>query len=47
MARMIKAIDAKYLQASLELVENVFTEWSNAEEGDLVRGLVEEIRAKK
>ena len=32
---------------SLELVEKVFTEYENAEEGRLVRQLVEEIRSKK
>jgi len=45
--RTIKAMEEKYLQSSLELVETVFTEHSNAEEGQLVRSLAEEIRSKK
>lgn len=47
MERIIKAIEEKYLMSSLELVEDVFTKYQNAEEGKLVRNLVEEIRAKK
>jgi predicted N-acetyltransferase YhbS len=37
----------EYLLPSLELVEQVFTEHENADEGKLVRALVEEIRSKK
>jgi predicted N-acetyltransferase YhbS len=37
----------EYLLPSLELVEQVFTEHENADEGKLVRRLVEEIRSKK
>jgi predicted N-acetyltransferase YhbS len=37
----------EYLLPSLELVEKVFTEHENAEEGRTVRALVEEIRSKK
>lgn len=47
MKRTIKAMEEKYLQPSLELVEEVFTEYENKEEGKTVRRLVEEIRAKK
>lgn len=46
-SRTIKPMEEKYLQSSLELVETVFTEHENEEEGKLVRGLVEEIRSKK
>ena len=47
MSRTIKAMEEKYLQPALELVEEVFTEYENKEEGKTVRRLVEEIRAKK
>ncbi len=47
MKRYIKSMEDKYLLPSLELVEAVFTAHSDAEEGKLVRSLVEEIRAKK
>ena len=47
MKRYIKSMEDKYLLPSLELVEAVFTAHSDAEEGRLVRSLVEEIRAKK
>jgi predicted N-acetyltransferase YhbS len=40
-------MENKYLQPSLELVENVFAEYDSPEEGKLVRNLVEEIRSKK
>ena len=45
--RLIKAMEEKYLAASLNMVEAVFTEHENAEEGKLVRSLVEEIRSKR
>lgn len=45
--RIIKSMEEKYLVPSLELVEAVFTEHSDAEEGKLVRSLVEEIRSKR
>lgn len=45
--RIIKTMEEKYLVPSLELVQTVFTEHSDAEEGNLVRRLVEEIRAKR
>ena len=45
--RIIKAMENKYLLPSLELVQQVFTEHSDAEEGALVRALVEEIRRKR
>ena len=44
--RTIKSMENKYLLPSLELVQEVFTQHSDAEEGALVRSLVEEIRAK-
>ena len=47
MQRTIKAMEEKYLQPSLELVEDVFAKWDSPEEGKTVRNLVEEIRAKK
>ena len=47
MKRNIKSMEKQYLFQSLELVEDVFTKYQNAEEGKLVRNLVEEIRAKK
>ena len=47
MKRIIKPMEDKYLRPSLELVETVFTEHSDAEEGNLVRRLVEEIRSKR
>ena len=40
-------MEQKYLQPSLEMVEDVFTKWDSPEEGKTVRALVEEIRAKK
>ncbi len=47
MERIIKSMENKYLLPSLELVQEVFSEWDSPEEGRLVRQLVEEIRAKK
>ncbi len=40
-------MEDKYLLPSLDLVEAVFTAHQNAQEGRIVRQLVEEIRAKK
>ena len=45
--RIIKTMDEKYLVPALELVETVFTNHSDAEEGKLVRALVVEIRSKR
>ena len=45
--RTIISMKPEYLQSSLELVEKVFTEHENANEGKLVRSLVEEIRGKR
>ena len=42
--RIIKSMEEKYLVFSLELVEAAFTDWADAQEGKLVRSLVEEIR---
>ena len=47
MQRTVKSMEPKYLQPSLELVEDVFAKWDSPEEGKTVRRLVEEIRAKK
>ena len=47
MERIIKSMEEKYLLPSLDLVETVFTEHSDAEEGKLVRSLVEENRSKR
>lgn len=47
MERIIKTMEEKYRTPALELVETVFTEHSDAEEGSLVRRLVEEIRSKR
>ena len=47
MQRVIKAMEPKYLQPSLEMVEKVFARWDSQEEGKTVRSLVEEIRTKK
>ena len=45
--RTITSMKPEYLLSSLELVEEVFTEHENADEGKLVRRLVEEIRSKE
>ena len=42
--RIIKAMEDNYWISSLNLVEQVFTDHENAQEGKLVRSLVEEIR---
>ncbi len=47
MQRIIRSMEEKYLQPSLELVEDVFTKWDSPEEGKTVRSLVEEIRSKQ
>ena len=47
MARMIKSMEEQYLLPSAELVEAVFTAHENAQEGKVVRSLVEEIRAMR
>ena len=47
MERTIKSMEAKYLVPALELVEAVFTDHENAEDGKLVRTLVKEIRNKR
>ena len=47
MERIIKSMEEKYLIPALELVESVFTASECAENGKLVRSLVEEIRAKR
>ncbi len=47
MERIIKSMEEKYLVPALELVEQVFTDSECAENGALVRSLVEEIRSKR
>ena len=47
MERIIKSMEDKYLDKSLDLVEVVFTDHENAEEAKIVRSLVEEIRSKR
>ena len=47
MKRIIKSMEDKYRAPALDLVEKVFTAHSDAEEGKLVRSLVEEIRSKR
>ena len=47
MERIIKSMKENYLLSSLNLIEDVFTEYDSPEEGKMVRQLVEEIRAKK
>ena len=45
--RTMQSMEEKYLLPNLELVEQVFTDHESAEEGRLVRSLVEEIRGRK
>lgn len=45
MDKIIKSMEEKYLLPSLNLVEAVFTASESAEDGALVRSLVEEIRS--
>ena len=47
MERIIKPMEEKYLLPALDLVEAVFTASESAENGVLVRRLVEEIRSKR
>ena len=47
MNRIIKSAAEGYLEASLDLVERVFTQSEGEAEGKLVRSLVEEIRSKR
>lgn len=46
MGRVIKSMDEKHIEESLDLVENVFTASEGEESGKVVRSLVEEIRSK-
>lgn len=45
MNRVVKPVDTRHAQAALQLVEDVFAAHAGAEEGRVVRRLVEEIRA--
>lgn len=47
MERIIKSMDEKHIEESLDLVENVFTASEGEESGKVVRSLVEEIRSKR
>ena len=47
MQRIIRSMEEKYLEPSLQLVEEVFAEWDSPEEGKKVRTLVKEIRSKQ
>ena len=47
MKKVIKSMEKQYLLPALDLVEAVFTASETAEEGALVRSLVEEIRSKR
>ncbi|MBQ2800251.1 MAG: N-acetyltransferase [Lachnospiraceae bacterium] len=47
MERIIKTVTGKFTQETLDFVEKVFTEYSDEEEGKVVRELVAEIRSKK
>ncbi len=47
MVRVVKSMESRYWTPALDLVEAVFAAWDSPEEGRVVRGLVEEIRAKK
>ena len=47
MLRKIRPVEEKDKEPALQLVEEVFTEHDSPEEGKKVRGMVEEIRAKK
>ena len=41
MTRTIHSMSERYAQASLDLIENVFTAWRDPEEGRVVRALIE------
>ncbi|MBQ3544266.1 MAG: hypothetical protein IJA34_04685 [Lachnospiraceae bacterium] len=43
MERIIKVMETKYMEKTLDFVEDVFTKWSDNEEGRLVRALVKEL----
>jgi len=47
MERIIRCVAERDMTRALDMVEQVFTEHEDANEGALVRSLVEEIRAKK
>ena len=47
MERIIKSMTKEHFQDALDFVERVFAEHYDANEGRMVRGLVEEIRAKR
>lgn len=45
--RTIKPVTKEYIEKSTQLVEEVFTEYKDKEEGKVVKALVKEIRSKK
>lgn len=47
MTRIIRSITPEHALEALELVQEVFTEYRDAQEGRVVRALVEEIRRKR
>ncbi len=47
MKRIIKSMEEKYLSASAKMAEAVFTDSETAEDGAIVRSLIEEIRSKR
>ncbi len=47
MNRFVKQCTEQFKQSALSLVEQVFTDYADEQEGKLTRRLVEEIRAKK
>lgn len=47
MKRIIKSMENQYLIPSLDLIEDVFTEYDGADGRKVVRRIVEEIRGKK
>ena len=45
MNRIIKSMENKYLQPSLDMIKRTFTNSENEENAQIVVGLVEEIRS--
>lgn len=43
--RIIKSMEDKYLNSSLDMVRRTFTDYENAKEAEVVVGLIKEIRA--
>ncbi|MDO5398477.1 MAG: N-acetyltransferase [bacterium] len=47
MIRTVKTVTELYKEKSLDLVERVFSDFYNSQEGSAVKGVVKEIRSKK